>query len=313
MKPIRTALALCLALSGALATALASPPPLPLEIPEGSWAPLLHWQDEALESIFRGLLRADPARARLIDRELLTVGLVDLSDPREPRFAAVNGDTMLYAASLPKIGILWGAHMAIEQGLVEDTPELRGLMTRMLRVSSNLAATSVYDLVGFPTIAQSLQDPRYRLYDPRRGGGLWVGKRYAKGGGRHGDPLRNISHAATATQVCRFYYLLATGHGLSPQRSREMLGHLADPGIRHHFVGVLRRIAPQARLYRKSGTWSRWASDSVLVWGPSRRYILVGLAEAGELGKKLLPALVPLAEKALAQPRIARLPGPEGS
>jgi beta-lactamase class A len=52
--------------------------------------------------------------------------------------------------------------------------------------------------------------PRYRLYDPRHYGGLWVGKDYAKSGLWRRDPLHNLSHGATAMQVARFYYLLKT-------------------------------------------------------------------------------------------------------
>jgi beta-lactamase class A len=80
-----------------------------------------------------------------------------------------------------------------------------------------------------------------------------------------------------------------------------MLTHLFKPGLHHYFVGPLQWRAPQARLYRKSGTWGRWAADSVLVWGPRRRYILVALTAAGAVGGRILPGLVGLAEKTLGQ------------
>ena len=50
-----------------------------------------------------------------VDKRQLSVALVDVTDPEEPRVASVNGDEMLYAASLPKIAILLGAFVA--QGL----------------------------------------------------------------------------------------------------------------------------------------------------------------------------------------------------
>ena len=50
-----------------------------------------------------------------IARKELTVSLVDVTDLQEPRVAAVNGDEMLYAASLPKIAILLGVFVEIER------------------------------------------------------------------------------------------------------------------------------------------------------------------------------------------------------
>ena len=41
----------------------------------------------------------------------LAVSLVDITDPYDPRMAEVNGNVMLYAASLPKIAILFVASM----------------------------------------------------------------------------------------------------------------------------------------------------------------------------------------------------------
>jgi beta-lactamase class A len=108
-----------------------------------------------------------------------------------------------------------------------------------------------------------------------------------------------LSHAATVTQVCRFYYQLANGRIINPQRSKEMLEILSNPKIEHKFVKILRRLAPQARIYRKSGTWKNWHSDSVLVWGPVwRRYILVSMVES-EQGEKILRDLVPVVERVL--------------
>jgi len=142
-------------------------------------------------------------------------------------------------------------------------------------------------------------DPRYKLYDMEKGGGLWVGKRYSKAGKRIPDPISGISHCASATQVCRFYYLLASGKIISPQRSRQMLGDLSAPGVYHKFVKELEGHVPLDRIYRKSGTWKTYHSDSVLVWGEEwRRYILVALVESGR-GEQILRDLVPMVESLL--------------
>ena len=72
------------------------------------------------------------------------------------------------------------------------------------------------------------------------------------------DPLKGLVHGATVTQVCRFYYLLATGKLISAERSRQMLHILSFPDIHDKFVSVMERSIPLAHLYRKSGTWHVW-------------------------------------------------------
>ncbi len=78
-----------------------------------------------------------------------------------------------------------------------------------------------------------------------------------------------------------------------------MLADLADPGLHHKFVRAVEQRAPRARLFRKSGTWKVWHSDSILVWGRTwRRYILVAMVESEE-GDRILQEVVPVVEEAL--------------
>jgi beta-lactamase class A len=161
----------------------------------------------------------------------------------------------------------------------------------MIRESSNEAATEMMQRVGKEYIAHVLLSPRYRLYDPARNGGLWVGKDYAKTGVWRRDPLHNLSHGATALQVARFYYLLQTGNLVTPEYSREMKRILAEPKIEHKFVRALHRVNPTAALFRKSGTWGTFHSDSVLVERDGRAYIAVALAN-GAAGETWLGELI---------------------
>jgi beta-lactamase class A len=260
------------------------------------WQPLTQLADADLQQQLQRSLKSHPLWRRLLDQKKMTVGLVDLADPSGPRFASVNGGSMMYAASLPKIAILLAAFVSFEDGSLPETEEIYDDLNAMIRISSNAAATRMIDRLGFKKIAVVLTDPRYKLFDPARGGGLWVGKRYAKSGARYPDPICGLSHAATADQVCRFYYLLASGKIINPTRSAQMLEILADPMLHHKFVGVLEKRAPGARLFRKSGSWRNWHADSVLVWGgQKRRYILVALVEDSR-GEQILRDLVPEVE-----------------
>ena len=264
---------------------------LPLQIEPDSVKPLRSLIDPGFQRDFEQVIYTNAKWRRLISQRRLAVGVVDLGDPYNVKFARLNGNVMMYAASLPKIAILLAAMDAIEKGDLEDTPEIRTKMRQMMSKSSNTASTELMDMLGYERIENVLKDPKYDLYDEDYGGGLWVGKRYAKTGERHPDPLRGISHGATVTQVCRYYYLLAYGKLIDYERSKQMLELMADPELHHKFVAELEKIAPKARLYRKSGTWKNFHSDSVLVWGPERRYILVALIEDAE-GEKILHDLV---------------------
>ncbi len=209
----------------------------------------------------------------------LAVALVDITDPERPRMAQVNGDKMLYAASLPKIAILLGAFQkAAERGLTLDTAAIDELK-QMIRKSSNVAATDMLQKVGTGYLASVLQSPRYRLYDPALGGGLWVGKPYSASGATQRDPLHNISHGATAYQVARFYYLLETGRLVSPEASRQMKEIMGSPEIHHKFVAGLEKTYPDSKIFRKSGSWRSHHADSAIVERDGRRYIAVGLAD----------------------------------
>ncbi len=273
-------------------------PKIPLAVPSDGFKPLLSCRDPGLELRLLQEINKDERRRNLVVRGKLSAGIVDLSDPSQPRFASVRGDSMMYAASLPKIALLFAAYAALEEGKLGNSLALQDDLGAMIRVSSNVAATAVLDRLGFRAIEKALRDPSVRLYDPSQGGGIWIGKRYAKTGAIYRDPIANLSHGATADQVCRFYYLLLFGKLVSPVRSAQMMEHLVNPGLQSGFVVPLRARARRAKLYRKSGSWRRWYSDSVLVWGPKRRYILVALIE-DEAGKRIRKAMVRVAERAL--------------
>jgi len=241
---------------------------------------------------------------RAIAEKRLSVALVDIAVIESPRVAAINGDEMMYAASLPKIAILLGAFERIHEGsMILDAPTEYQL-TGMIRESSNSAASAMMDRVGKAYIANVLRSPRYQLYDERRNGGLWVGKNYAQTGLWRRDPLHNLSHGATAMQVARFYYLLETGNLVSPEDSRKMKAILANSALDHKFVRGLKERYPQATLYRKSGSWGRWHADSALVEHDGRRYIAVALCESDRGGQWLRNIIVALDDIVAEQPQL---------
>ena len=228
-----------------------------------------------------------------VRRGQLAVALVDITELAQPRVAAVNGDTMIYAASVPKLAILLGAFVLIEQGEMTLDASTRATLTKMIRKSSNRAATKMLRRIGKARLAAILQSDRFRLYDPAVNGGLWVGKDYGKHPAWKRDPLHNLSHGATALQVARFYYLLETEQLVSPALSREMKQILGKPAIHHKFVKGL-KARPGATIYRKSGTWRRWHGDSALIERNECQYIVVALARHRQGGKWLARLIGPV-------------------
>ena len=109
---------------------------------------------------------------RLISQKRMAVGLVDLRDPLNVKYARVNGNVMMYAASLPKIGILLAAEDALEKGELEDSEEIQSDLKLMISKSDNSASTRMIDRLGYDKIEQVLTDPKYDLYDEDYGGGI---------------------------------------------------------------------------------------------------------------------------------------------
>jgi beta-lactamase class A len=256
---------------------------------------------EGLENTLQRLSLEDDAA-----REKLCVTVVDITNLHEPRVAEVNGDHMMYAASMPKIAILLGAFVEAERGrLTLDQTNIES-MTRMIRVSSNSDATRMLNLVGKRRVNRILQSEKYRLYDPAVNGGLWVGKEYAQGVAFERDPLHNLSHGATAMQTARFYYMLEAGELVNPKLTRLMKSMLSEPGIKHKFVKGLAGM-PGVKIYRKSGSWQHWHADSALIEAEGRKYILVALADDSR-GGDWLSALAPEVHRLIVPTRLAAAP-----
>jgi len=273
---------------------------LPFNFESSKLKPLRSLLDDSLQIKLEKELMSNLVWKKLIQNKKMSVGIVDLFDPENVKFARINGNHMMYAASLPKIAILLTAMDAIEKGELKETEEVKNDMSLMIGKSNNQAATRMIDRVGFEKIEAVMTSPKYEFYDEHKGGGLWVGKRYGGGGNTNRESLKNLSHAATVSQVCRYYYLLANGELVNRKRSIQMLDILKNPALHHKFVNTLDQIAPEAELYRKSGSWRTFHSDSILVWGknPNRRYILVAIVDDAS-GEKIIRDLVRPIEKIL--------------
>ena len=210
--------------------------------------------DPALQRGLNSVVR-DLGLTGEVESGRLSLALIDLSQRDAPRLAMLNGHEMVYAASLPKIAILLGAFVEAERGSIPLDDTHLGEITRMIRFSSNEAATRVLDWVGRDRLLAILQSPAIALYDAKRNGGLWVGRSYGREDAYERDPINHLSHGATAFQVARFYWLLDNDRLVAPPFASLMKQALSHPAIRHKFVRGLER-RPGVEIYRKSGSGS---------------------------------------------------------
>lgn len=209
-------------------------------------------------------------------REQSSVGVHDL---RRERLALIHPDRIAYGASVPKIGILLAYFELNPRAATELDPIVRKELGQMIKVSSNEMAAKYSRDLGLKAIQGVIE--KYKLYDPIRGGGIWVGKHYGKDAERHPDPVGKHSHAVTVRQVMRFYLIMMQGKLVSPEASQRMREIFASPDIPHQHVKFVAGLAGRegVKILRKSGSWENALHDSAVVEGPNRHYILVALTD----------------------------------
>ena len=207
-------------------------------------------------------------------RDQTAVGVLDL---RRERLAFVNPDRGDYGASVPKIGILLAYFELTPRAATELDPTVKNELGQMIKVSSNEMASKYSHELGLKAIQAAID--RYKLYDPQRGGGIWVGKHYGKDAERYPDPVGKHSHAITIRQVMRFYLLMMQGKLVSPEASQRMREIFLSPQIPHQQNKFVAGLTGRDGLtiLRKSGTWENWRHDSAVVEGKDRHYIIVGM------------------------------------
>lgn len=269
----------------------------------GSYPLLLGPQDPLLRYGLEKIAEEIGLRKAIQERRL-SLALVDLTDRYHSRAAGINEDLMLYAASLPKVVILFALFKRLEEGSLIWDDNLLSLASDMIQISSNEAATKLFMLVGPTYILDLLRSPTFRLYDVKYGGGLWVGKEYGKGQAIEREPLKNLSHAASAMSVAHLYYLLERGVLLTPKWADMMRAVLDNSAFNNKLVKGYSRCCPRAQILRKSGTWRNFHSDSAIVQHGRHRYIIVVITDDPD-GNRWIEELAPRVDLLVQNSNIA--------
>lgn len=118
---------------------------LPIQVVNSKIQPLVSLTNSNLQKGLEKELNANPQWKNLITSKKMAVGVVDLSNQDEVKYASVNENHMMYAASLPKIAILLSAMDAFEKGELKETPTIKNDMRLMISKSNNQASTRMID------------------------------------------------------------------------------------------------------------------------------------------------------------------------
>jgi beta-lactamase class A len=274
---IGTAVALLL-LTASCATSRTAMKPLALDY-DTPMAPTLQSRLEGINRDVRKSLSMDVEPA---------VGIIDL---RAGEVAMIHPDRIDYAASVPKVGILYAWFRLHPDHARELDATTRHELGLMIKSSSNEMAAKYSRLMGLREIQEELNEAGF--YDASRGGGLWVGKHYGPNSERIGDPVGDHSHAATVRQLLRFYLLLHQRALVSPDASARMMEIFESPDIPHDDVKFVKGLSGRdVRIVRKLGSWQEWQHDTALVTAAGRSYILVAMTRHVR-GDDYLEALAP--------------------
>lgn len=210
-------------------------------------------------------------------------------DLRTLRLALLRPDRIDYAASVPKIAILLG-WFAAHPNPADLDAVTRHELGLMIKRSDNELAAKFSQQLGLGFIRSVLD--RYKFYDAKSGGGIWLGKHYSKGSERVPDPVGGHSHAATARQLLRSYLLLEQDALISADASAQMRAIFASPDIPHVVDKFVAGLAdrPGLEIRRKAGWWEDWQLDTAVISGPQRHYILIAMTHSPH-GEEYLRAM----------------------
>jgi beta-lactamase class A len=240
------------------------------------------------------------AAKKLLSNQL-AVTLVDLRDVEQPLRASYRGDVQIYPASVVKLFYLAAAHRWMEDGKLQDTPELRRAMRDMIVESYNEATHYIVDLLTGTTSGPELSDKEIDEWFDKRNA---VNRYFSSLGytninankkpwceGPYGRETQSINrhtpkrNMLTTDATARLVTEIATGHAVGPKRSAEMLELMkrdplkkidegAEPDQNNVFTAL--GLPPRAKLWSKAGWTSQTRHDAAYVELPNgARFVLV--------------------------------------
>jgi beta-lactamase class A len=249
----------------------------------------------------------------------LAVTLVDLRETNQPSRASYRGDVQIYPASVIKLFYLAAAHRWMEDGKLEDTPELRRAMKDMIVESYNEATHYIVDLLTGTTSGPELPDAELDAWFEKRNA---VNRYFASLGyahvvankkpwceGPYGRESQSIKrqkpnrNMLSTDDTARLLVEIVTGRCVSAKRSAEMMDLMkrdpykpleegGEPDQGNAFTGLALRERPGARLWSKAGWTSQARHDAACIELPNgARFVLVTFTEGHSNERGIIEAI----------------------
>jgi beta-lactamase class A len=248
----------------------------------------------------------------------LAVTLVDLRDFRRPAQASFRGDVQIYPASVIKLFYLVAAHRWLENGKLQDTPELRRALHDMIVDSSNEATHYVVDLLTDTTSGPELSDAQIDEWFEKRNA---VNRYFHSLGythinanrkpwceGPYGREMQSVKkhkpnrNLLTTDATARLLVEIATGQAVTPARSAAMLTLLerdpskkAPPGCEpdQALDFTTAGLPPGAKVRSKAGWTSEVRHDAAYVELPGgARFVLVTFTTGHSDEREIIASVV---------------------
>jgi beta-lactamase class A len=264
-----------------------------------------HAVKQALERFANRSLRPDQ----------LAITVVDLADPDHPAAASHRGSDRIYPASVVKLFYLVATHQWLEEGRLQDTPELRRALSDMIVHSYNEATHYVVDLLTGTTSGPELPEAELVRWHDRRNAvnryftrlgyhGINVNKKpWCEGPyGRETQAIQRFQPSRnwlTTDATARLLTGIFLDQLISPSRCAEMRDLLRrDPSA----SGVEKD--PQARftgpalpagslLWSKAGWTSQTRHDATCIQLPDGRRMVIVVFTVDHAGEsQIIPTLV---------------------
>ena len=233
----------------------------------------------------------------------LAVTVVDLKEPKRPVRASYRGEVQIYPASVVKLFYLAATHRWLEDGKLQDTPELRRAMSDMIVESYNEATHYIIDLLTDTTSGPELSEAEIdRWFDKRNAVNRYFSsigytninankKPWCEGPyGRESQAIRKHKpnrNMLTTDATARLLTEIATGEAVTAKRSAKMLELMkrdpfkkieegSEPDQGNAFTGLALRDRPGAKLWSKAGWTSQTRHDAAYIELPNgARVVLV--------------------------------------
>jgi hypothetical protein len=313
MKPtilLPSPLSLCLSAMALLVSVASPPAQQPPVRPPG--IPLQRLLDSAV-----GITLTNFAEMKLRPDELAAT-VIDLRDPQHAVRASVRGDVPIYPASVVKLFYLAAAHRWMEDGKLEETPELRRAMRDMIVESYNEATHYIVDLLTDTTSGPELPETELDAWFEKRNA---VNRYFSSMGytninankkpwcegpyGRESQSIRKHKpnrNLLTTDATARLLSEIATDRAVSADRCRQMKGLLqrdpqkkpapgSEPDQAYDFSGP--GLPSGAKLWSKAGWTSQTRHDAAYVELPDGgRLVLVIFTTGHANEREIIPTLV---------------------